>query len=215
MSYQVENNPQCCVWGGRRQLLQSVKLGLIMASWHRVIVCRWKMQVVQILLQRFWGFGKISLWWQQNATDQLKSWQRVTALKTGNAKFSSVYFSLCANIVECKSEMCYNFIDCCYVSVDCTLQRSRNLQPFSAAGREGGQVQIWVQGKTNKKGMRKGRHPEKNDTWWGPSFFNLLLMVKIAESCWAHRVDSWDTTYVPLNSENTIEAIDYGTLAPL
>lgn len=56
---------------------------------------------------------------------------------------SSVFVvCLCANIVEYKSEMRYNFIDYCYVSRDCTLLKSTNLQLFAAAGGEGGQVQI-------------------------------------------------------------------------
>lgn len=81
--YRVENIAKNSVWRGG-QLLQSVKLGLMMASWCGVIVWRWKMWVVQISLNEL---PDISWFWKdKQACDGNKvpritqSWHWVTAL---------------------------------------------------------------------------------------------------------------------------------------
>lgn len=126
MSYEVENSPKGCIWGGGGggELLQSVKLGLMMVSWCGVIVWRWEVQVVQISLQNcqwFSWFWKVSLRQQQNATCQSESWQWIlSGTQNWKCQNSAVCFvPLCANIVQRKSEICYNLIDCYYVFVDC------------------------------------------------------------------------------------------------
>ena len=92
MSYEVENIPQVLCLGREGEWLQSVKLGLMMASWCGVVVVwRWKMQVVQISLQElseilwFWKDKKVC---DSNKMPRInQSCQRVTALNwTQNGK---------------------------------------------------------------------------------------------------------------------------------
>lgn len=92
--------PQVLCLGMRGELLQSVKLGLMMASWRGVIVWRWKMGVLQISLQElsetlwFWKDKKVCDSNKMPCINQSlgSGLQLSVEHKTGSAKFSSVYF---------------------------------------------------------------------------------------------------------------------------
>lgn len=113
--------------------------------------------------QRFSGFGKIS---KSVMATKCHGSVRVLALGYSsqlNTKLempnSPVFVSLCADIVQYKSEIHYSLIDSYCVSVDCVLQKSRNLLLFSTTEGEGRGVQMRVQGKINNKSVRKGNCP--------------------------------------------------------
>lgn len=143
MFYQVENIPKNSVWRGG-QLLQSVKLGLMMASWCGVIVWRWKMWVVQISLSElpeiFWFWkdkqvcdGNKMPWINQSLGTGL---QPSVECKTGNAKFSNVCLPVCRHCtieewnmlqLTCVS---YSNLEICYSSLQQKVKhRSTILSP--------------------------------------------------------------------------------------